>query len=168
MVIHNHKQTNAEGFTRPISRNKLGGESLGTFTTGNYELVSQDVGRGVQLGKIVNPIPTPEEAETLTYPLYGQNMLDWRTPRRTHNNVPPCMNVYVKYMEKVVGSRKGTLCSSFPDMVTRNGGGIGNGDSVWAAKQNSSVEAQYKSYMVNELGEYLEENLSDSDCLLRL
>lgn len=165
MVEHGHADARAETFTRPISRNKLGSEALGVFATGNHELVSQDSGRGVSVGKSVSPIPTPEEAETLTYPLFGQNMLDWRTPRRTHNNVPPCMNVYVKYMEKVVDSRKETLCSSsFPDMVTRNGVVVGKG----AAKQDSSVEAQYKSYMVNELEEYLDENLSDSDCLLRL
>ena len=24
-------------------------------------------------------------------------MLDWRTPGKTHNNVPPCCNIMVKY-----------------------------------------------------------------------
>ena len=71
MLSHNHKATSAETFTRPISRNKLGGEVLGTFTTGNHELVSQDDGRGVSLGKTVNPIIPPEGETPLTYPLFG-------------------------------------------------------------------------------------------------
>ena len=70
MLRHSHKATCAETFTRPISRNKLGGEALGTFTTGNYELVSQDDGWGASLGKTVNPI-SPESETPLTYPLFG-------------------------------------------------------------------------------------------------
>ena len=80
------------------------------------------------------------------------------------------MNVHVKYMGLVDSWPRWTASQlmSFSDMTMRSSPEPQIEISELSAKQNSHVEAQYKSQMVKDLEEYLDENLSESDCLLRL
>ena len=80
------------------------------------------------------------------------------------------MNVHVKYMRLVDSWPRWTASQlmSFSDAVMRTVGLQRSNASLLSAKQDSAVEAQYKSQMVKDLVEYLDENLSESDCLLRL
>lgn len=154
----------------PISRNKLGGEVLGIFAQGNYQLVSQDDNRGSSTGVRVHPIRcNSSTTNQLTFPLYGQNIMDWRTPNKRHNNVPPCLNVYVKYMEGN-NTSIGRQALAFPCTAIKQESS--SRDVVVSqplqVKKDSMVEAQYKSSTVNDLEKYQVENLTQSDCLLRL
>lgn len=88
--------TKSETMTISFVEKKGGGKLIGEFCVGNKVLVSQDT--GFHIGESVISQYTPAgQSVSFTYPLYGQNVLDWRTPGKTHNNVPPCVNIMVKY-----------------------------------------------------------------------
>ena len=40
-----------------------------------------------------------DKGHVLRFDEGGQNVLDWRCPDRTHNNLPPSTNVIVRYMK---------------------------------------------------------------------
>lgn len=99
-LFHNHINTKAEALTGPLSINAKGGQLMGNFTVGSQDLLTQAKEYGPSRNSKVSPLEhVVQETETLTYPLWGQNVLDWRNPKKEHNNVPPCLNIYVRYIE---------------------------------------------------------------------
>lgn len=96
---HDHVDTMAETLTGPLARNYGGGQLVGDFTVGSQELFSQGEGYGPASGTVSPLEHVVQETEALTYPLWGQNVLDWRTPKKEHNNVPPSLNIYVRFLE---------------------------------------------------------------------
>ena len=90
-------------------------------------------------------------------------MLDWRNPKKEHNNVPPCLNIYVRY-------RANDLLYSMPSIESceemfRKMAMVRNSIEEVA---ESDAEAQYESSMVSELPAYTKENLIAHDYVLRL
>lgn len=68
----------------------------------------------------------------LTYPLWGENVIDWRTPGKTHNNVPPCVNIRVRYAET--------------DIANPLAKGMLSRDAIATpVEEGSDVEAKYES-----------------------
>lgn len=108
--------------------------------------------------------------DVLTYPLSGLNILDWRNPDRTHNNIPPSYNVLVRYKEKTTTKRSVSRVDSESICHTRSESdhnylhSIRTDSSVYTC----SVEAQYESNFVDELDKYVEENLTEHDYILRI
>ena len=47
------------------------------------------------VGQMTPMLSANDDGGSMTYPLYGQNVLDWRTPAKEHNNMPPSYNVKV-------------------------------------------------------------------------
>ena len=88
--------------------------------------------------------------------------MDWRIPDRTHNNVPPSLNIYVRYYPL---TWSGTYSmSSYGDVVKHIEGMRSSGEE----EDVSTAEAQYESSMVCELPAYSGENLTTHDYLLRV
>lgn len=56
---HNHKNTRAEAMTASFSANRGGGKTLGKFTIGNKDMVSQDSTYGLVVGTNLGVIPGP-------------------------------------------------------------------------------------------------------------
>ena len=112
-IGHAHQNTKAEALTGPLVRNFGGGQLVGNITVGSQNLLAQDIGYGPSKGEAVNPLEHTAVGQ-LTYPLWGQNILDWRTPRKEHNNIPPSLNIYIRYKSKLVQSQ--TLYSMPFDM----------------------------------------------------
>ena len=94
---HNHVPTKAETMTISFAEKKGGGQLLGEYCVGNKILVSSDNQYHISQRVSISPYAVSEVHHGLTYPLYGENVLDWRTPEKTHNNIPPCSNIMVKY-----------------------------------------------------------------------
>ena len=158
---HGHPNTKAEALTTALARNFAGGSIMGDFVIGSKFLMSQGSGYGPGKGGRVQPLECDQDG-TLTYPLWGQNILDWRTPKQTHNNVPPSLNVFVRYLDEtddawVVGDSEETVLS-FRGLARR---GVADGDP-------SAADAQYESKMVCELEQYTDEHLTPSDSTLRV
>lgn len=99
---HSHVPTKAEAMTASFSKNQGGGQLVGQFRIGNNSLVSQDAaykagGVNMEIMQEDYSYSTDPHDGKLTYPLYGQNVLDFRTRDRSHNNVPPSLNIYARY-----------------------------------------------------------------------
>lgn len=95
---HNHPDTMAETTTASFGMKQGGGQSIGDFTSGR----KLTIGSGsFSSGLVQNQFKMMGgfNGRGLTEPLYGQNVLDWRCPDRTHNNLPPSTNVIVRYMK---------------------------------------------------------------------
>ena len=105
--------------------------------------------------------------DTLTYPLWGQNILDWRNPKREHNNVPPSLNIYVRYWEANQPTIRGLVESpeTYEEIVKRIAD-IREGQHE--QRRDSAAESKYDSKMVGELPNYVEENRTPHDYLLRI
>lgn len=108
----------------------------------------------------------------LTYPLSGLNVLDWRNADRTHNNVPPSYNIFIRYRDSGMTSRK---------LESRNSDGQIQYNVVeypeYQVDLNElaekycglcSVEAHYESNFVDELEKYEKEYLTEHDYILRI
>lgn len=149
-LLHGHPDTRAETTTRSIPKDKGGGSIENNYTIGYSSLVSKG-GYSMQTGKTVRPIAQnfALSDDEMTYPLYGQNVIDFRTRTHSHNNVPPSLNVYVRY--------GGASRSALSTMSKRGG----------VPEDNFSI-AKYHSLMVPELDDYAEPALTPSDCLLRM
>lgn len=151
---HKHDDTLAETMSESLSANRGGSYSIGEFRIGDKQKVSYSSFTGSIDGKTLK-ILEPDQNGILTYPLQGYNVLFWRYPDRTHNNIPPSYNVYVRY--------KDTASSRF---INKDFVEPPELDSV--VENLIPVEAQYYSNFVTELEEYTREYLSDHDYLLRL
>ena len=99
-IGHDHYNTRAEALTGPLVRNFGGGQLVGNITVGSQNLLTQDTGYGPSKGESVKPLEHTTIGQ-LTYPLWGENVLDWRTPNKAHNNVPPSLNIYIRYKSKL-------------------------------------------------------------------
>lgn len=111
--------------------------------------------------------------DVLTYPLSGLNILDWRNPDRTHNNIPPSYNVLVRYKEKTTTKRSISMIDSESICQRRRESDqdkyevdlIQHTDKYG---HNFSVESQYESNFVDELDKYVDEHLTEHDYILRI
>ncbi len=141
---HKHRITRPEAPTTPCSTIHGGGNLVDVFTVGSGQLVSHG---NVQTTSNLLARPNNLDDGQLTYPLHGENVLDWRNPKKTHNNIPPSLNVIIKYKEST-GPRgipstisDGTSIQSEPMRFMR----------ATINSSTSIVEAQYESQMVNGL-----------------
>ena len=151
---HNHKNTKAEAMTTSFSANRGGGRSLGKFTIGNKDMVSQDstyeLVNGTNFGVISSPSSVSGD---LTFPLYGQNVINFRDRTRTHNNIPPCANIHVRNKKWV--AMAALMSRAAPaDLIDQD---------AWNA-----AEMQYLSLRVPDLDECKDEDLTSHDYLLRM
>ena len=168
-LAHTHIDTKAETLTGPLSRNFGGGQLIGDFTVGSKDLLTQDKLYGPTSESKVSPLEhVVQETETLTYPLWGQNVLDWRNPKKEHNNVPPCLNIYVRYLKTAPATRSSLSYDSCERMLKGMAEIREALQSRSATVKKSAAEAQYDSKMVMELDPYVEENLTPHDYILRM
>lgn len=134
--------------TYPLTTSKYGGGSIGEFHSGSYKMVSSAEGKTPIQGVTLNILDV-KSYEQMATPLSGMNILDYRIPWRSHNNIPPSYNIYVRYKD---GSRDVGLVEQ---MLSRS-----------SAK--STIVPIYQSSLVPNLESYNEENLTSNDFLLRL
>ena len=94
-------------------------------------------------------------------------MIDWRNPKKKHNNVPPSLNIYVRYLENNgLYSLPSTEASN--EMFRKKSETKRELEARSSDVEYSAAEAQYDSKMVCELPEYNEENLTTHDYILRM
>ena len=160
-LFHKHNDTMAETLTEPITKNSGGSTLVGDFTIGNKQIVSQNA---FPISSFTTSMITNPTVEEITYPLYGENVIDWRYAKKSHNNLPPYSNIYIRYNQRIVNKTVKTI---------RSVENISNDKeqketSVDSKKTSSIIEAQYESKEVNELDSYQKEDLTDHDYLLRL
>ena len=158
-LTHTHGNTKAETMTQPIPRTKFGGELIGNFGIGSQYMVSEDSNRQPTSETRLSILDTRTENVYLS----GKNVLDWRTPTRTHNNMPPTLNVYLKCGKEGLSS-SGTPASDREAPIG------GNEDAGMQSREmvDSKAEAQYSPSIVGDLPGYSQDNISKSDRLLRL
>ena len=150
VVQHVHNPTKAEAMSKSFIANSGGNNTLGKFYTGMKEIVSQDSGYAISDG--VNLVMTVQTRQNgnLTYPLWGENVIDWRNPEKTHNNVPPCTNIRVRYTNQDISDLEGFMKRDLN-------------------LNSSDVEAKYESLQVADLEEeYGAADLTDHDYILRM
>ena len=100
---HHHRETSAETLTFPFAMSFGGGKLIGKYSIGNRVVVSEresnSVTTGMQFETMKSGVDYSNDPEDnrLTYPLYGENVLDYRNRRRSHNNVPPVTNIHIRY-----------------------------------------------------------------------
>ena len=138
----------------------FGGHKLvGKFTIGKKELISQDKEYNAPTETRVSATTAGlavVSADGLTYPLWGQNVIDWRNRTKTHDNIPPSVNIYVRYCTNA--STKGIAMMSARHAMAPID------EEKWSA-----AEAQYQSLTVPELQDnYIAENMTAHDYLLRM
>lgn len=112
----------AETLTAPLSDRFGGGQLIGNFTVGSKELMTYNKGYGPTVGTRISPLEHDSTGEDLTYPLWGQNVLDWRNPKKEHNNIPPSLNIYVRYLASENRSVERSLSSqteTYGELVSR-------------------------------------------------
>ena len=108
-LIHTHPDSKIETTTIPYARPFGGGELMGDFNIGSKHLVSDGnpgIG-GIDFSMYSDFTVFP--GQEMTYPLYGQNVLFWRNPQKEHNNIPPTLNIHVRYCDtaqKEIATRK--------------------------------------------------------------
>jgi len=147
---------------------------VGYCGIGNKDLVSSD-----NWGETSTSLfPIDGSDSTITQPLYGRNVLNWRDRKQSHNNIPPATNILIRRNKEddktILGAiaRKSSTSFAFSTKTTsRNGGskvrtsfGIDDFDD----KPISYVEAQHFSSPVHGLPDYVQENLTSRDCILRM
>lgn len=78
-------------------------------------------------------------------------MVDWRNGDRTHNNIPPSTNIYIRFRRNLLYSLARRDLETLPSTM------------------KSSSEAIYQSSAIKEIDDgYDKENLSNSDYILRM
>ena len=102
----------------------------------------------------------------LTYPLSGLNVLDWRNSDRTHNNIPPSYNIFIRYRDSGITSRN--LESSNDDNGKYQENQFNLNEITEKYDEMCSVEAHYESDFVDELEKYEKEYLTEHDYILRI
>lgn len=150
-LLHSHPSTKAEGMTRSLSSISGGGELAGSFTDGRNDRVSWGRYHMMDGTSLLSGVPV---SETLTYPLYGQNVLDWRDPRKAHNNIPPSTNIFVRFKART------TMAAPLPPTPYP--------EAVRGRPMKSAGEMEYVGTQVKGLDTYVLEDLTDHDCLLRI
>ena len=102
VVKHKHVDTRAETMSSSFSSNRSGGNLIGEFYVGHKDMVSYDKTYALSYGTNLVMTSQSRQEGNLTYPLWGENVIDWRTPNKFHNNVPPCVNIRVRYADRDV------------------------------------------------------------------
>lgn len=120
---------------------------------GGKDIVSSDENFELATGQTYSMmVGLPHES---TYPLYGENVLDWRNPAKAHNNMPPSHNIYIRYKE-------GTTFS----LMAARGEPLG---VVNRPIPESLATVQYVQSTVPDLqNSYQMKDISESDWLLRV
>ena len=159
---HNHKDTMAETLTEPITRNFGGSTLVGNFTIGGKQVVSQG---NFPISIFTSPIiaNSSSKLDKITYPLYGENVFDWRYTKRSHNNLPPYTNIYIRYNDTIQQKKSAVEMSS--SFESRN---LGQELEKLETTKSSIIEPAYESKNVYELESYQKENVTDNDFILRL
>lgn len=88
----------------------------------------------------------------LTYPLSGLNVLDWRNVDRTHNNVPPSYNIFIRYRDSGITSRNLEYSNDDNGKYMENQFDLNEITEKYG--EMCSVEAHYESDFVDELEKY--------------
>lgn len=102
------------------------------------------------------------------------NVIDWRNQDRTHNNIPPSYNIYVRYKdgtENPIDAISSELFSSKNSSISYEDYPEYEIDLVKLADDCygiSSIESHYESNLVDELEKYGSEYLTSHDYLLRI
>ena len=152
---HKHVNTKAETTTASFATLRGGSSLVGNFAVGNKVMVGSNnnfgIGKGVSL-----PMMEVSGQESLTYPLYGENVLGWRATKKSHNNVPPSCNLYIRYLGPEVQTY------SMPSMRRLQHVGPD------VTSRSTMIEAQYESKTINQLPDYLAQDLTPHDYLLRI
>ena len=149
---HTHGDTKAEGTTEPFSSLHGGSSLIGDCIVGNKVRISSDNYR-VAEGTNFNLIEAIQDSD-LTYPLYGQNVVDWRDRTKPHDNMPPSTNVYVRCKPATTRKLRSVAAQAR--------------DNSSAARFGTNM-AQYQSMAISDVSqEYSVDNLSDKDCTLRM
>jgi len=167
--LHTHKDTKAETMTSSFSSIKGGSKLVGDFTAGHKAIVSYDANYGRLEEKTLEIVTNPSAtgADAITFPLYGENVINWRNRKKKHNNKPPSLNVYVRYR-----AYQDDLDVSFVQrrILTVE-------EEEWelqkardAEEKWNTAEAQYFSDIVPHphLDEFKQDDLTTHDYLLRL
>lgn len=154
-LLHGHHDTKAEAMTTSFSKNRGGGSLVGQFSQGSKTIVSTDENFNLSPNVIFGMTDQELQDQGLTYPLWGQNVLDWRSPTKTHNNIPPSSNVWVRYKKHIDAESRG-VAPDMADIAPR------------AIEGMNAVEAQYHASTVAELESYWPQDLTPNDCLLRM
>ena len=150
--MHTHANAKSEGLSTAMSTLKGGGELLDVYVAGSGTMTScsnQVVSRQVPF----TIIDVPDEYH-LAYPLYGQNVIDWRMGMRGHNNVPPTLNIFAKVLGEV---------DNIVGRTMTRGGDVEDED-----KAPNASEMQYQSEPISHLDDYQEDDLTIHDCILRM
>lgn len=135
--------------TSPVTL-KGGNSVLGDFRVGTQTLTATDTFSTI-VGDV--NIMQVDDNDKNNQPLTGHNILDMRYTSRTHNNLPPSWNIYIKYNE-YTQSRYAMMLS--PRNADKNSEFI------------KIIEPQYESNIVGELQEFTKTDLSIHDYLLRI
>ena len=159
VLIHGHDNTKAEAMTTSFASNRGGGQLVGEFTIGNQTRVSKDASFNAAANTSYNMVSYRMQG-TLTYPLFGENVLDWRNPQKSHNNIPPSSNIWIRYKIHEDAKQTRAVGQEFEETM--------RAVSDSQAEIDKVVEAQYQSSMVCDLESYRQQNLTQNDCLLRM
>ena len=147
---------------------------MGYCGIGNKDLVSSD--NWGETSTSLFPIDVSDSI--ITQPLYGRNVLNWRDRKQSHNNIPPATNILIRRAKEddrtildAIARKSSTSFAFSTETTSRNGGSkvrtsfdIDDFDD----KPISYVEAQHFSSAVSELPDYVQENLTSRDCILRM
>ena len=168
-LSHAHNDTKAETTTSPFATKAGGGDLVGDFTIGGKMMVSNGNRYGRSLGYNMGMMDADAERTGLTYPLGGQNVIDWRSRRRTHNNMPPVTDIWIRCKEYMAGDEANLPTTRFGEAISEQQTQIDNNDIVAdSMTRECIIEAQYDSKTVPELESYGKSNMTEHDFLLRL
>jgi hypothetical protein len=130
---------------------------IGNFKLGHTSLVSLGSDMYAKDNQSVVPVGGSHQ------PLSGANIVDWRNQTEAHNNIPPSLNVYIRYHATSARAYSEAEPMSYRDVPKEGAVMLPRSEET-----EFDVQPQYESNTVGELVPFLERNLSNSDLLLRL
>ena len=169
---HVHPDTKAETFTGPIATNRGGGDLVGgRIGMGNQFRIALSSTLNRDVGNVFRP--HIEDWTThqggLTYPLWGQNMIDFRYPHRGHNNIPPSLNIFVRVLEGYPQeSSASSLLSGRLATVVNNEWIDWDNDGEKEIDGGGVAVPIFRPAAVGMMSDYNETHYTEKDCLLRI
>ena len=169
---HVHPNVKAETFTGPLATNRGGGDLVGgRIGMGNQFRIALSKSLGRENENVFRPMTEDWTTHqgNMTYPLWGQNMFDFRYPHRGHNNIPPSLNIFVRVLEEYPqeSSASSLLSGRFAGVV----------DNEWIDWDNDGEREIdgggvavpiFKPAAVGMMSDYNETHYTEKDCLLRI